>query len=175
MSYPNVRLRGHHIPCLLTHVGVEEGHGEAAKDNIDFVIARISVPRSSVLIVSGADDICAPRNGHQCKFGVEERCAGWGMDRRDQLALEALNQLFKDGGFWAVNTRHNLTEGLIGGFRNAARQGLFERVCRGCGYEDFCAQVRRDHYAGVKLYPPDRGGSSLVLGSSLATTAGVRL
>ncbi|TJU92322.1 MAG: DUF1284 domain-containing protein, partial [Mesorhizobium sp.] len=52
-----VRLRAHHLLCLLTYVG--KGYSPAFTANYDKVVKRLG-EGEAVLIVSGPDAICAP-------------------------------------------------------------------------------------------------------------------
>ncbi|WP_292282104.1 DUF1284 domain-containing protein, partial [Mesorhizobium sp.] len=52
-----VRLRAHHLLCLLTYVG--KGYSPAFTANYDVVVKRLA-GGEDILIVSGPDDICAP-------------------------------------------------------------------------------------------------------------------
>ena len=52
-----VRLRGHHLLCLLAYKG--EGYSPAFIANLDRIAARLTAGEDAVL-VDGPDDICAP-------------------------------------------------------------------------------------------------------------------
>ena len=52
-----IRLRPHHLLCLLTYVG--KGYGEAFTRNYDGIAQRLSAGEP-ILVVEGPDEICAP-------------------------------------------------------------------------------------------------------------------
>ncbi len=52
-----VRLRGHHLLCMLTFVG--KGYSPAFVENYDRIAGRLS-EGEDILLVDGPDDICAP-------------------------------------------------------------------------------------------------------------------
>ena len=60
-----IRLRPHHLLCLLTYIG--KGYTPAFTANYDVVVARLNAG-DDVLVVDGPDDICAPmlNEGHHC-------------------------------------------------------------------------------------------------------------
>ena len=53
-----VRLRAHHLLCMLTYIG--KGYGTAFTDNMTVIAGRVSAGEN-VEIVDGPDEICAPR------------------------------------------------------------------------------------------------------------------
>jgi len=63
-----VRLRSHHLLCLLTYVG--KGYSAAFIANYDAIAKRLG-RGEDVLIVSGPDDICQPMLGE-----AESHCSG---------------------------------------------------------------------------------------------------
>src|SRR4051794_14584578 len=63
-----VRLRPHHLLCLLTYVG--EGYSPDFVDNLDYVSRKL-LQGEDVLLVDGPDDICAPVLGTE-----HDHCTG---------------------------------------------------------------------------------------------------
>ena len=53
-----VRLRAHHLLCMLTYIG--KGYSPAFTDNMTVIAGRVSAGEN-VEIVDGPDEICAPR------------------------------------------------------------------------------------------------------------------
>jgi hypothetical protein len=82
-----VRLRPHHLLCLLTYAG--KGYSEAFTAGFDAVVARLS-QGAPVVLVDGPDDICAPlqhdATAHCHRDSVRQR------DRQAAADLAALLQ-----------------------------------------------------------------------------------
>jgi hypothetical protein len=79
-----VRLRAHHLLCLLTYVG--KGYTPAFTANYDVVVARLNAGED-VHLVEGPDDICAPMlaDGHHCLNAS--------ITERDRQAMDAVAAL----------------------------------------------------------------------------------
>ena len=73
-----IRLRAHHLLCLLTYVG--KGYSPAFTANYDAIAERLS-RGEDILLVSGPDDICAPLLDEP-----EPHCLNEGVIERDRLA-----------------------------------------------------------------------------------------
>lgn len=81
-----VRLRGHHLLCMLTYVG--KGYTPNFSRNFALVMARISARRHGILvrIVATPDDLCRPLCGeHRVKR--RSHCYSNNVQERDRLAL----------------------------------------------------------------------------------------
>ena len=82
-----IRLRPHHLLCLLTYSG--KGYSAAFTANYDVIAGRIS-QGEDVLIVEGPDDICAPLLGDS-----EPHCWRDSVTERDRLAARDLRELLE--------------------------------------------------------------------------------
>ena len=80
-----VRLRSHHLLCLLTYVG--KGYSAAFIANYDVIAKRLG-RGEDILIVSGPDDICQPLLGE-----AEPHCLGESAAGRDELAARDVGKL----------------------------------------------------------------------------------
>ncbi len=57
-----VRLRAHHLLCMLTYVG--KGYSPAFVENYEVIAARLSAGEE-IELVAGPDDICGPLTADQ--------------------------------------------------------------------------------------------------------------
>jgi hypothetical protein len=126
-----VRLRAHHLLCLLTYVG--KGYSPAFTANYDQVVKRLGEGEAAV-IVSGPDDICAPLIGepdpHCLRQSAAERD---GLAARDVGAL--LGRPIQDGD------RFVLDASSLSGMRKAFSAGLTRQACSGCEWSGLCDTV----------------------------------
>lgn len=136
-----LRLRPHHLLCLLTYVG--KGYGAAFVRNYDRVAARIA-GGEAIEIVAGPDDICAPLLG-----GDDRHCLKDSVNERDRQAARDIGALLccdiVPGG------RLLLTPQWIAVLRAAFAEGRIRAACTGCQWHDLCTRVAGDGYAGVRL------------------------
>ena len=141
-----VRLRPHHLLCLLTYVG--RGYSAAFTANYDAIAKRLS-GGEGIEIVAGPDDICAPLlsepEPHCWRDSVVER------DRLAALDLEALLGQPLPAGAAVV-----LTEERLRLMRTAFASGKPRAACSGCEWHDLCSVIAAGGYREVKV-----GGASL--------------
>ncbi len=78
-----VRLRGHHLLCMLTYIG--KGYSPAFVDNYDTIAERLS-GGEDIEIIDGPDDICQPL---LCTGDCH--CFNESVVVRDRLALMRLD------------------------------------------------------------------------------------
>ncbi len=141
-----VRLRAHHLLCLLTYVG--RGYSPAFVANLDAVAARLGEGGEDILIVDGPDDVCAPL------FLAEDdpHCSGASARERDARAAAgaaaALGRPAEPGSRLALD-RDTLAR-LRGGFA----AGTVRSACVGCGWAALCTAVAGAGFAGTRLVGP---------------------
>ncbi|MES2907213.1 MAG: DUF1284 domain-containing protein [Pseudomonadota bacterium] len=137
----SIRLRGHHLLCLLTYKG--EGYTPRFIENYDAVASQLSAG-APFEIIEGPDDICAP-------LLAESACAHCVKDRiraRDQLALEEL----ETAGFNFSSCRaFTFNKNTLSGMREAFAKSRIRGACVGCEWHGFCTQVAADGYNDTKL------------------------
>lgn len=80
-----VRLRAHHLLCMLTYVG--KGYSPAFVENYEAIAARLSAGEE-IELVTGPDDICRPLTADP-----EAHCHGTSVVERDRAATEAVARL----------------------------------------------------------------------------------
>jgi len=138
-----IRLRGHHLLCLLTYQGM--GYTRAFTANYNRLIRRISAGEEIVL-VDGPDDICTPL---LCTPGAH--CAGQQAIKNDAHTLtalsEGLNTPLKNG------TIITLTADRVWQMRAAFVQGDIRYACHTCRWHDYCSDIARQKFTHTLLYP----------------------
>lgn len=136
-----IRLRPHHLLCLLTYVG--KGYSAAFTANYDAIAARIG-DGEDVLIVAGPDDICAPLLGD-----ADPHCHRDSVVERDRLALRDLGELLevppRIGGSVALDAA------VLKQMREAFATGRTRAACAGCEWHGLCTGISAKGYAGVVI------------------------
>lgn len=136
-----VRLRTHHLLCVLTYVG--KGYSAAFVANLDAIADRIA-GGEAVRIVEGPDDICDPllvdENAH---------CRTERVRRRDRVAATDLSAVL--GRPVELGTALSLGSAELAGLRTAFASGRVRHACAGCEWSDLCSSVGDDGFPNVRL------------------------
>jgi uncharacterized protein len=122
-----IRLRPHHLLCILSYVG--RGYTPAFVANMDALTARIFAGEE-IEIAAGPDDICAPL---LCRS--DAHCRQTSVDERDRRAAEALGV--------AAGGRLVLDGARLAAMRTAFAAGTIRAACLGCEWDDLCTEVAR--------------------------------
>ena len=134
-----MRLRPHHLLCILTFVG--DGYTPAFVDNLAAIVRRIGAGEP-IELVDGSDDVCAPLEATE-----DRHCAGASVGRRDRAALLAL----VESGF-AVDVRPlTLDAATLAHMREQFVAGTIRGACRGCEWSDLCTAVAASGYRESRL------------------------
>jgi hypothetical protein len=149
-----VRLRAHHLLCMLTFVG--RGYTPAFSANYERIIARLNVGEP-VELVEGPDDVCAPM--------LKERgshCRTESVAQRDAKASAALAQRL--GLVLEQGRRIVLTAETLAQMRAAYAEGAVRAACTGCEWAPFCTDITGQGFegtrlSGVRINPPTGSGS----------------
>lgn len=136
-----VRLRAHHLLCLLTYVG--KGYSPAFTGNYDKVAERLT-GGEEVLIVDGPDDICGPLLDEP-----EPHCLGESAAGRDELAARDVGALLHRPV--AAGARFNFDPARLEAMREAFAAGRTRQACQGCEWSELCSAVAVAGYAGTRL------------------------
>jgi hypothetical protein len=136
-----VRLRPHHLLCMLTFVG--EGYNPAFVANYRRLAGRLSAGET-IEIVSGPDDICAPLLSDQ-----GAHCFGTSVAGRDAAALEDIARLL--GRELEAGSAIPADPALFERLRRAFSAGVTRRACAGCEWSSLCDRVAARDYAGVHV------------------------
>lgn len=140
-----IRLRPHHLLCLLTYAG--KGYSPAFTINYDGIAGRIS-GGEDILIVEGPDDICAP-------LLVESEAHCWrdSVTGRDRLAASALSELLPAP--IDVGARMTLPPETVQDLRDAFAANEIRSACRGCEWNTLCSQISAGHFDGTRIRFPE--------------------
>ncbi|WP_075290935.1 DUF1284 domain-containing protein [Pararhizobium arenae] len=139
-----VRLRAHHLLCLLTYVG--KGYTPTFVANYDRIAARLSAGEE-ILIVDGPDDICAPLLHER-----ESHCHHESVGRRDIKAAEDVGRIL-DLALSAgtlIEPRPSLIERMRAGFA----AGDTRTACAGCEWFELCSTISGNGYQDALIHPP---------------------
>ncbi|MEK0083791.1 DUF1284 domain-containing protein [Benzoatithermus flavus] len=137
-----VRLRGHHLLCLLTYKG--EGYGPAFVANLDRIAARLAAGEAA-LVVEGPDDICGPL----AEDDGDAHCHLAQVKERDRKALVALT--IHMGRPLEPGRRLVLDPTTVAGLRAAFAAGGIRPACAGCEWNGLCTAIADAGFAGVRL------------------------
>jgi len=136
-----IRLRPHHLLCLLTYVG--KSYSAAFTANYDAIAARIG-DGEDVLIVAGPDDICAP-----LLDDAEPHCHRDSVIERDRLALRDLGDLLATPP--QLGDSLVLEPALLHQMREAFAAGRTRAACVGCEWHGLCTGISAGGYAGAVI------------------------
>lgn len=136
-----IRLRPHHLLCLLTYVG--KGYSAAFTANYDAIATRIG-DGEDVLIVAGPDDICAP-----LLTDAEPHCHRDSVIERDRLALRDLGRLLERPP--GLGGRVVLEPAILKQMRKAFTSGRTRTACAGCEWHSLCTTISQRGYAGAVI------------------------
>ncbi|TPK93331.1 DUF1284 domain-containing protein [Mesorhizobium sp. B2-4-12] len=139
-----IRLRAHHLLCLLTYVG--KGYSPAFTANYDGIAERLS-RAEGILLVSGPDDICAPLLDEP-----EPHCLREGAAARDQLAAQDVEELLARSIHGGI--RLDLDATMLIRMRQAFSTGLVRTACGGCEWSGLCGTIAAGGYPDTRLQRP---------------------
>ncbi|WP_222183477.1 DUF1284 domain-containing protein [Geminicoccus harenae] len=136
-----VRLRAHHLLCMLTYVG--KGYSPAFCAGFDAIARRLS-DREEILIVEGPDDVCRPLLGEE-----GAHCHRPGVLERDRRAAAAVSALLDRP--IAPGERLRLDPRLLARLRRAFAAGTIRTACGKCEWAELCTGIAANGYAGIRL------------------------
>ena len=138
-----VRLRAHHLLCMLTYVGT--GYTQSFTVNYDRVAERLS-GGEEIEIVSGPDDICAPLLDDETAH-----CFRNSVKTRDANALAVVTEWL--GETLEIGSRIKPERTFIEMLRSGFQQGYLRPACSGCEWTSLCDRVSASDFSGVKITP----------------------
>lgn len=132
-----IRLRPHHLLCMLTYAG--KGYSPAFIANMTAIMGRIA-GGEPIEIVAGPDDICAPLLAEP-----DPHCHRESVAERDRLAAQAL------GAVMAAETPaerpvSSLDRSQLELLRATFRRGGFRVACAGCQWQELCRDIARNDF-----------------------------
>lgn len=137
----SIRLRPHHLLCMLTYVG--RGYSPAFIANYDQVAGRIA-EGEEIIIVAGPDDICAP-----LLCDADCHCHNESVDARDELAATQVSQLL--GQTVAPGSRLPINKANLQKLRDAFLAGHIRSACEGCEWRALCDDVAASGYENTVI------------------------
>ncbi|KPF46811.1 DUF1284 domain-containing protein [Rhizobium sp. AAP43] len=138
-----IRLRPHHLLCMLTYVG--KGYSPTFVENYERIAARLSAGEE-IELIEGPDDICAPLNADP-----EAHCHGASVTARDAQAQASVARLL--GGPLGPGARITPSATLLAHLRNTFATGEIRSACSGCEWSGLCDTVAEEGYLGVRVAP----------------------
>lgn len=132
-----LRLRPHHLLCTLTYIG--RGYSPAFTANMDAICARLCTGETAI-IVSGADDICAPLHNTD-----QDHCRNASVTTRDTSAAADLGIVVGA----SLTPRAHLAR-----WRKDFSAGIIRSACTGCPWHDLCTNIAASGFAGTKFTTP---------------------
>ena len=139
----SVRLRGHHLLCLLTYKGL--GYNPSFVQNFNTVAARVRAG-TPIRIVRGPDDVCAPMIS---TGGADVHCPSGNVKQRDVIALRQVGEVLSQP--LAPNTRIRMGISDYGRLRDAFKAGTIRGACVSCPWDQTCTHIAADGFAKTKL------------------------
>ncbi len=136
-----IRLRAHHLLCLLTYVG--KGYSPAFTANYDGIAERLS-RGEDILIVSGPDDVCAPLLDEP-----EPHCLRESAVERDRLAAADVEELLARP--IRIDARLDLDAAILARMRQAFSAGPVRKACGGCEWNELCSTVAAGGYRDTRV------------------------
>ncbi len=136
-----LRLRPHHLLCVLTYVG--KGYSPAFTANMTEIAGRLG-RGEAVDIVAGPDDICAP-----LLDTPDVHCHRPSVTERDKAAARDLSPLF--GIDIRTGTRLVLDADLLGRARRAFAADAVRSACAGCEWNGLCGSIAASGFDGTLL------------------------
>lgn len=137
-----VRLRAHHLLCMLTFVG--RGYSPRFTANYEALARRLS-RGETIIIVEGPDDICAPL----LEDGNAPHCLGESVCGRDAEALAAVSGLL--GRPLSVGSAIIPGESFFRKLRLHFASGELRAACTGCDWTSLCDHVAEGGYSEVRI------------------------
>lgn len=139
-----IRLRAHHLLCLLTYAG--KGYGPAFTAGFTAIAGRIAAGEA-VVMVEGPDDVCAPMlDDPAC------HCRNASVARRDARAARDLAALL--GRPVGPAQSLMLDPATLARMRRAFAGGAIRSACAGCDWSDLCRDIAADGFAATLLPAP---------------------
>ncbi|WP_026479646.1 DUF1284 domain-containing protein [Ahrensia sp. 13_GOM-1096m] len=136
-----VRLRSHHLLCLLTYVG--KGYSDAFIENYDKIAERLC-DGEDIIIVAGPDDICAP-----LLDDTDAHCWRDSVVLRDKAAATALTAEL--GTPVEVGATISLEPSALRKMRDGFAKGTVRQACTECEWYDLCTNVAASNYENAKV------------------------
>lgn len=141
-----IRLRAHHLLCLLSYAG--KGYSPAFVANFDAIAARLDAGED-ILLTEGPDDICAP-----LLRDPSPHCTRASVRTRDQRAAHDIGLFL--GQPVTAGSRIIPTAALLRRMRSGFAGGQTRAACRGCEWSDLCTSLADDGFSLARISGAER-------------------
>lgn len=136
-----VRLRAHHLLCLLTWAG--KGYSPAFTAGFNAIAGRLAAGEA-VAVIEGPDDVCAPMlDAAGC------HCRNARVAERDRRAARDLSRLL--GRPVAPGAALLLDGPTLARMREGFAAGALSDACAGCEWAGFCRTIAADAFRPAVL------------------------
>lgn len=134
----NIRIRPHHLLCMLTFSG--SGYSPDFIANFERIARMVASGGHTLQMVFGPDDICSP-----ILSDPECHCRSAGVLERDRLAAEALTGLLQQ----PVNENESLqlSPDTLDQMRAAFARGTIRKACQGCQWSPLCDAIAKNSFS----------------------------
>ena len=139
-----VRLRAHHLLCMLTYAG--KGYTPPFTANYDLIAGRLS-RGEEIVIVEGPDDVCAP-----LLSGTAPHCLDCSVAERDRLAADDVGALL--GRPIRAGERIEPDALLLTRLREGFQAGSIRSACTGCEWAGLCDEIAAGGYERARISGP---------------------
>ena len=136
-----VRLRPHHLLCILTYVG--KGYSPAFTVNMTRIAERLT-SGEMIEIVEGPDDICSPLLDE-----LDPHCNRASVTLRDRAAADDIGPVLNLN--IQAGTRLTLGDGVVSRLRDSFASIGIRQACGGCEWRELCGSIAASGYQGVAL------------------------
>ncbi|TBN42528.1 DUF1284 domain-containing protein [Paracoccus subflavus] len=136
-----IRLRAHHLLCLLTYAG--KGYSPAFTAGFTAIARRIA-NGESITLERGPDEVCAPMLGDPACHCHDDSVA-----RRDRRAARDIAALL--GRPVRPGDELVLDAATLAHMRKAFATGALRGACGGCGWSGLCRDIAADGYGAAIL------------------------
>lgn len=153
MSNRPVKIRGHHLLCMLTYVG--KGYSDSFVSNFNRITKRLN-DGSLIHVVGGRDDICAGWDAPGCLKGNKKLCTEANTRFRDDTALYVINEYIFHDNPLIIGSLFSPSPALVHRMRVNFTRGTIRAACGGCEWQRLCTEITEKKYSGVKLLPEKR-------------------
>lgn len=139
-----IRLRPHHLLCMLTFVG--KGYTPDFVQNYLRIAKRLTAGEA-IEIIEGPDDLCQPLT-----HAPDAHCFRESVVVRDQQAANAVRDLLQQP--ISLGTVIVPDAALLTRLRQAFADGSVRKACAGCEWSSLCDGVADGGYAGALVGAP---------------------
>jgi hypothetical protein len=142
-----IRLRAHHLVCLLSYVG--RGYSPRFVATMDDVAAQVA-RGEAIALVEGPDALC---DALEPASEEAQHCHAERNRERDAVALRQVEATLAR----RLGTRFVLSPTDLDELRAAFADGRLRASCTGCEWAPLCDEVSRAHFEATRLFALRRG------------------